>query len=141
MVKKLTLFLLLFSLFVFGCGSTGVLPPSTPPALPAYEEPEPTPTYAPIPNLEVGETITLTSDENKILWLEYLGFFGGYDNWNCASNHPEKGADCEVQDLEVHQTFFYWGNEKVAFNGDSGGDLRLYGAWHKTTPVETPLMP
>lgn len=144
MVKKLTLLLLLFAFFVVGCGSTGVLPPSTPPALPKYEAPPtpaPTPTYAPIPNLEVGATITLTSDGNKYLWLEYLGFFGGYDNWNCTSNHPEYPTDCEYADLEVHQRFFHWGDETVAFNGDGGGDLKLYGGWHKTTPVETPLMP
>lgn len=138
---KKSLALLLFVLFFVGCAPTNVLQPSTPPALPIYVEPKPTPTYAPLENMQAGETITLTSDGNKFLWIEFRGSWGGYGHWSCISNHPEKPNDCYGADLEVHQHFFFWGNERVAYSGDEGGDLTLYNGWHKTTPIETPMMP
>ncbi len=145
-MKNKTTILLLLAILVapmLACALSAIptlMPASTPPALPQYVAPTPTPTYAPLPRMNPGDSVTVTDGSGKLVWIEYLGNSGGYDSWNCVSNAPGRESDCKSSDLEVHQNFFYWGSEQIGWNGDDGY-VHLYKNWHITTSAEKPTMP
>lgn len=123
-----------------------LMAPSTPPVLPAYHTPQPSPTAPPTLKLNPGDSVVLTNSDDHNgpqVWIEYLGADDqNGDQWSCSTNQPDLSKYCiSYQYGDAGRINFWWGSVKVAESFYHDGVLYLMPGWHITTNPATPLLP